>query len=155
MQRWSVPKASIIPALILAAIVISTFLILRDYGPESTVRQFHATLHKIYTAQQQKKPIPMKDWNELRRLLIEDIGDPNLQSGDFRARELLSFAYRQFSMGSTYSLAKMDRYPREVRSAVVYNMPNGQQRAFVWVVVKGSGTRQWKISAAKTYQAQF
>jgi hypothetical protein len=149
-MRWYVPKASLIPALVLAMIVGFTFLTLRNYGPESTVRTFHATLSRIYQNQMTGKGIPRKDWEVVRGLLVEDAGVPMQTPGDARAIQAISYVIDSFRNNATYSLARMDRYPNEVRIAVLYTHPNRMVIPMIWVVVRDPKTREWRISAAKT-----
>lgn len=151
MNLWNIPKASLLPALLLGLLVLFTFGTLQNYGPESTLRKFHASLHNIYVSQANNKGIPMNDWNDLRSTLIEDIGTPG-QVGDAAALSVIQKAWSQFQAGASYSLARTDRSPREVRIAVLYSVKS-QQTPMVWVIDKPQGGREWKISARKTLSA--
>ncbi len=150
MSLWTVPKASLLPAAILSGLVIFTYSTLQNYGPESAIRKFHAALHNVYTAQMNGKPIPDQDWDMLRSSLETDIGPKN-QIVDGQDLDVSKMVLTQFQAGSTYSLARMDRHPREVRIAVLYSNPHQPTVCIVWVVDKVG--RQWKVSAQKTLSA--
>jgi len=94
----------------------------------------------------------MTDWNLLRTTLIEDIGVPGGRS-DQDAMNLIKRVVLLYNAGSTYSLARMDRYPREVRIAVLYQIKSQPPTPMVWVVDKPYGGREWKINARKTLSA--
>jgi hypothetical protein len=153
---WSVPKASLLPALLLACLVLFTYSTLQNYGPESTVRKFHAALHSISQAQSNNKRISKRDWDALKSVIEEDIGnlggpsDPAHRDG----LTIIGRGLEQFQSGTTYSLARMDRLTREVRIAVLYQR-NAKSPALpiVWVVDKPIGGREWKINARKTLSA--
>jgi hypothetical protein len=150
MSQLNVPKASILPALILSAVVGFTFLTLRSYGPESTVRTLHETTRKIYLDSIQGKRVDLKDWGFLSSLFVEDLGSPLSAGGDVRARALLQMLYQTNQLSATYSLAKMERFPNEVRIAVLYRFPDRRTVPQIWVIVRDPLTKQWRISAAKT-----
>ncbi|HLO98887.1 MAG TPA: hypothetical protein VK171_09865 [Fimbriimonas sp.] len=153
MQKWTVPKASLLPAALLALIVIFTFGSLQNYGPESTVRRFHTSLTNIQKSQLENRGIPANEWARLRSSLVEDVGATPGSGTDQYAKLLVERVYDQYRIGATYSLARMDRHPREVRIAVVYAPPGMPQSTIVWVVTKPSGSREWKINARKTFSA--
>jgi hypothetical protein len=153
MNAWSIPKASLLPALLLTSLVLFTYATLQNYGPESTIRKFHASLRNIYQSQMDNKGIPKKDWETLKSTLQEDIGSIDGVITDPRASEVIGRVLAQFQVGATYSLARMDRHPREVRMAVVYTQKLQPPTSLVWVVDKPIGGREWKISAQKTLSA--
>lgn len=153
MQKWTVPKASLLPATLLALIVMFTFGSLQNYGPESTLRRFHTSLLNIQRAQVAGQGIPANEWARLRSSLVEDIGARPGTGTDEYSTMLVARVYDQYRIGATYSLARMDRHPREVRIAVVYAPPGLPQSTIVWVVTKPTGSREWKISARKTFSA--
>lgn len=156
MNRFVVPKASLLPAFVLAVIVGVTFATLRNYGPESTVRKAHSLVKAIYDTQQATGKVPTKTWNEVRELMIQDPGDPLIaNTGDPAARRVIQGLYEEFRQGARYSLAKMDRYNREVRLAVLYSHADGRAYPVVYVVEKVPGSREWKLNANKTIQANF
>lgn len=148
--HWYVPKGSFIPAIILVTLVAFIFGTLRNYGPESTVRQFHATMRKIYDSQMNGAGIEQRDWEELQSLFVEDLGEPRPFRINPEAQGLFQIVNQQFQQGATYSLARMDRVPREVRIVVLYTPPTQMQMPIVWVVTKPTGQRAWKISVRKT-----
>lgn len=152
MNLWTVPKASLLPAVLLGGLVLFTYSTLQNYGPESTLRKFHASLHDIFASQASGKGIPPDDWTDLRSTLMEDIGMPN-QQGDQNAITLVQRVWMQFNAGATYSLARMDRHPREVRIAVLYQIKAQPPTPMVWVIDKPLGGREWKINARKTLSA--
>jgi|LauGreDrversion4_2_1035121.scaffolds.fasta_scaffold201657_2 hypothetical protein len=155
-MQFTVPKASLLPALLLSAVVGGTFATLRNYGPESTVRSLHTTVKAMYEEQLSGKGISAQRWAEIRSLMVEDPGEsPRDLNGNPNAMRAINGLYTEFRNSARYSLAKMDRFPREVRVAVVYSHENGQRYPIVYVVEKPSGSRQWKLNATKTIQANF
>ena len=153
---WSVPKASLLPAVILGSLVIFTYSTLQNYGPQSTLRKFHNAIHNIVQSQSNNKGIPKSDWRDLGSTLEEPIGTPNDPNDPSNPEAMIVFSrvYDQFQMGSTYSLGPMDRrIPREVRIAMVYQRGNQPQAPMVWVIEKPNGGREWKINAHKTLSA--
>jgi hypothetical protein len=155
LNVWSVPKASLLPAFLLGILVLFTYSTLQNYGPESTVRKFHAAINNITQSQINNKGIPAGDWNTLRSTLIEDIGSLDGESGprNYDATKAISQVIDQFRQGKTYSLARMDRHTRDVRIAVLYQRGKLPPTSMVWVVEKPYGGREWKISAQKTLSA--
>ena len=148
---WSVPKASLLPAFLLGILVLFTYSTLQNYGPESTLRRFHAAIYTISQSQINNKGIPPAAWNSLRSTLIEDIGNlDGTESRNYDATEVYGEVFRQFREGMTYSLARMDRHSRDVRIAVIYQKDKVPPRSIVWVVEKPLGGREWKINAQKT-----
>jgi hypothetical protein len=133
-------------------LVLFTYSTLQNYGPESTLRKFHTAIRNISQAQSNRKKIAASDWNNLRGTLSEDIGEFN-GAHDERAMDLIGQVNGFFQRGSTYSLARMDRYTREVRIAVLYEKKPNPPASLVWVVEKPLGGREWKISASKTLSA--
>lgn len=153
---WSVPKASLLPALVLGCLVLFTYSKLQNYGPQSTLRKFHNAIHNINQSQSNSKGIPSADWEVLRSTLEEDIGTPNdpQDPANREAMAVIARVFRQFQGGSSYSLGLMDRrIPREVRIAVVYQKEKQPPAPMVWIVEKPYGGREWKISAHKTLSA--
>jgi hypothetical protein len=155
LNVWSVPKASLLPALLLGVLVLFTYSTLQSYGPESTVRKFHAAIYNISQAQINNKPVPASDWNALRSTLMEDIGsiEDEASPRNFDATKVVNQVFQQFRLGKTYSLARMDRHVRDVRIAVLYQRGKLPPTSMVWVVEKPRGGREWKISAQKTLSA--
>ena len=152
-KTWSVPKASLFPAILLGALVLFTYSTLQNYGPESTLRKFHTAIREINQSQLAGKGIPKSDWNDLRATLSEDLGEID-GTTDPQTKEILQRVTLLMEAGYTYSLARMDRrFPREVRIAVVYQKGKLPPTSMVWVVDKPSGGREWKISARKTLSA--
>ena len=155
-MQFTVPKASLLPALLLACVVGVPFATLRNYGPESTVRSLHTSLKSMYDEQLEGKGIQNWRWAEIRRLMIEDPGaSPKDTTGDQNAMRVISGLYEEFRNTARYSLAKTDRFPREVRVVVVYSHANGVRYPIVYVVEKPVGAREWKLNASKTIQANF
>ena len=138
-MQFTVPKASLVPALLLACVVGGTFASLRNYGPESTVRLLHTSVKEMYDEQLQGKGIQNWRWAEIRGLMVEDPGASPLDStGNPNAMRVISGLYDEFKSTARYSLAKTDRFPREVRVAVVYLHGNGDRYPIVYVVEKPS-----------------
>lgn len=89
-------------------------------------------------------------------MMVEDPGiSPLDTTGNPSAIRVISGLYTEFQNSARYSLAKMDRFSREVRVAVVYAHANGQKYAIVYVVEKAADGREWKLNATKTIQANF
>lgn len=155
-MQMIVPKASLLPAFLLACVVGVPFASLRNYGPESTVRTLHTSLKAMYDEQLEGKGVQNWRWEEIRSLMVEDPGsslrDP---TGNPYALRVISGLYTEFQNTARYSIAKTDRFPREVRIAVVYSHANGQRYPIVYVVEKPLGAREWKLNATKTIQANF
>jgi hypothetical protein len=149
---WSVPKASLLPAFVLVTLVLFTYATLQSYGPESTLRKFHTAMHNIVQSQNNQKRITKKDWEALRETLDEDIGNWNQNQyiANNDAFKVIKRVLEQFQEGKAYSLARMDRYSREVRIAVLYQKNKMPPTSMVWIVDKPFGGREWKISARKT-----
>ncbi|MEI8282415.1 MAG: hypothetical protein WCG75_08425 [Armatimonadota bacterium] len=152
---WSVPKASVLPAILLGTLVLFTYSTLQNYGPQSTIRKFHSAIHNINQAVVNGSKIPKSDWEVLRSTLEEDIGE--LGTGPFLPNRDVFNTYKSvaelFQEGRAYSLGPMDRRQREVRIAVIYMKGKTPPISMVWVVEKPSGGREWKISAHKTVSA--
>ena len=155
LNVWSVPKASLLPAVLLGCLVLFTYSTLQNYGPESTLRKFHSAVHNIYQSQLSGKGTPRADWSVLQSTLEEDIGslDNPKEPADPQAIALIDSVIGQFQMGKAYSLARMDRHPREVHVVVQYLRDPIPTIQTVWVVDKPLGGRAWKISARKTLSA--
>lgn len=155
-MQFTVPKASLLPAFLLACVVGVTFATLRNYGPESTVRMLHTSLKAMYDEQLEGKGVSNRRWAEIRALMVEDPGaSPRSLTGNPNALRVISGLYAEFQNTARYTLAKTDRFPGEVRVAVVYYHGNGQRYPIVYVVEKPAGSREWKLNATKTVQANF
>ena len=141
-----------LPAFLLGVLVLFTYFTLQNYGPESTLRKFHTAIRNISQSHTEKKGISKADWSDLRSTLTEDLGDLN-GTGDSDALVAIQRVKDLLQSGYTYSLAKMDRHPREVHIAVVYEKRKLPQITLVWIVDKPFGGREWKISARKTLSA--
>ena len=159
LNVWSVPKASLLPAVILGSLVLFTYSTLQNYGPESTLRKFHSAVHNIYQTQLNSKgkgnTVSKSDWSVLQSTLEEDIGslDNANEPANPQAIALIDSVIAQFQMGKAYSLARMDRRPREVHIVVQYIKDPVPTIQTVWVIDKPLGGRAWKISARKTLSA--
>jgi len=152
---WSVPKASLLPAILLGTLVLFIYSTLQNYGPQSTIRKFHSAVHNINQAVVNGSKIPKADWEVLRSTVEEDIGE--LDNGHFMPNpdvlNIFKSVADQFQQGRAYSLGPMDRRLREVRIAVIYIKDKLPPISMVWVVEKPTGGREWKISAHKTLSA--
>jgi hypothetical protein len=151
-MRWSVPKASILPGIVLISLVLGVFFSLQNYGPQSTVRKFHATLKRMYDSQTSGQALKKADWEELQSLMIDDIGTSETMSVGSPAGMAIRFVYTQYQANNSFRLIRTTRREREVIAAVAYGRSG--QPPIAWVVVKPVGSRQWKISAQKTLDAQ-
>ncbi len=152
---WSVPKASLLPAILLGMLVLFTYSTLQNYGPQSTIRKFHSAIHNINQAVVNGNKIRKADWEVLRSTVDEDIGE--LGNGPFLPNRDVFNIYNsvaeRFQEGRAYSLGPMDRRLREVRIAVIYIKDKMPPISMVWVIEKPFGGREWKISAHKTLSA--
>ena len=137
---WSVPKASLLPAILLGTLVLFTYSTLQNYGPQSTIRKFHSAIHNINQAIVNGKKIPKGDWEVLKSTIEEDIGE--LDTGNFMPNhdvlDIFKSVSEQFQDGRAYSLGPMDRRLREVRIAVIYIKDKMPPMSMVWAVARRS-----------------
>lgn len=120
--------ASVGAVLILVALTLGTFYLLRDYGPESAIRRFHEAALS-------------NDDNALRRLTAAE--------EHFGATAQLKQRVRAYSeAGASIRLAKVIRSPRRAEAEVDYIFPHGID-SIVWVVDKKDNSR-WLIDPDAT-----
>jgi hypothetical protein len=118
------------PAAILAVITLSLFFVLQDFGPESTIRQFH-------------RAVEAKDMREALSLTTDGERDPS-------SIDLATQIDWLMRVGNRYQIRRVQRSGENVVAAVEYRQSNGPIRVMVWVIEKPKGTTRWKINAAKT-----
>lgn len=112
----------------LTFLTLYVFFRLQDYGPESAIRRFHADVLDNNT-------------EDLQRVTERPITSYN-------AVLLRSYVRSWLSSGWSYQLLRMERFPDQVRAAVVYTPPHGAEIPLIWVVEKDG--RAWKVNADKT-----
>lgn len=121
---------SLVPAIALAALTLTVFWVLRDYGPESAIRRFHdAVLNR--------------DTNALAQVTDNDLNDISTQ-------RLIKNVVLLGEGGATYRILGMQRETRRVAAEVQYNLPDGKSGRTIWIVVKRN--RVWKVEASETGQ---
>ncbi len=117
-------------AALLALVTLAVFYVLQDYGPESAIRRFHRAAQN-------------GDVRELQRVTAEPVTNPAVG-------EMYNWVRRMQRIGGRYRLARVERQPTRVYAALVYEIPNGEQYATVWVVVKPRGSTLWQVAATDT-----
>ncbi|MBS1717314.1 MAG: hypothetical protein JSS72_06250 [Armatimonadetes bacterium] len=110
-------------ALILAVVTVGVFWSLRNYGPESAIREFH-------------EAILLNDPREFEHVCL-DVQSPATQVLALRVSSLIR-------RGATYRLIRVDRSPRKVFADAQYVLPNGFRVQLIFVVQKD--LHQWKIN---------
>lgn len=121
-------RTGFIAAVLLAAMVLFVFSVLRDYGPESAIRKFHMAVLKDNPA-------------ELQAVTEQPIGWVSVQSLVERVRQA-------DALGAKYYVARMERRPDEVVAVAMYALHDGSHGTAIWDVRKEDGV--WKIDANRT-----
>lgn len=132
MSGKGIRVSSSLAALVVAAITLVVFFVLRDYGPESAIRRFH-------------EAAVSQDWPTLQQVTVEPIDDVGVKRLAFGVIELER-------NGANYIISHMEREPNRVVADVHYTLSDGEQGTTVWVVVKTH--RIWKVSSNETFQAR-
>lgn len=120
---------SLVPAIVLAALVLAVFSQLQNYGPQSAVRRFHEAL------------LTNND-KELEEVLYQPT-DPLAV-----ARIVSRFYPLIHEEGAHIRLRDVQRSPSVVYVSVSYHTPNHAGYA-VWVTTKTPSG--WKVDAAGTW----
>ncbi|AIE86149.1 hypothetical protein [Fimbriimonas ginsengisoli] len=112
----------------LCLLTLAVLYPLQDYGPESAIRRFHVA-------------ISHDDGVELQRVTAQPIQSENVQ---WLARQVQGL----MKAGARYQLLRMQRWPTQVRAAIVYTSPSDERFPMIWVVEKRG--RIWRVDADKT-----
>ena len=133
MLRAKVRPESWFAAAILAVLTITVFERLRDFGPASAVRRFHAAvyrgeIHEIEAVTVEPRTNPKEHQLELN--VLTDLANSNLH----------------------YEVARMDLAGNEVRAAVLYYGGTGSLHPVVFGLERDG--QSWKVSAERTIFVQ-
>ncbi|MEA2554543.1 MAG: hypothetical protein QOJ65_2719 [Fimbriimonadaceae bacterium] len=124
----------ILPALVVAALVLFVFATLQNYGPESAVRRFHEA---VLTQNEQ----------ELRDVIMEPTKrDPSYINDLYALEERIADLMMQ---GARVTFRSVDRRPTQVWVSVNYKLPDNTAGSAPWVVQKVGG--RWKVDVHATY----
>lgn len=120
-----------ISSALMAGLTLSVFAVLRSYGPESAIRQFHLAA-------------VTGDAADLQRVTSQAVDTPEVQ-------HLAGFVRSIARLNGSFQLGKVERNSRTVTAIVQYEVP-GQPRAVttVWVVQKPGKETRWKVNANET-----
>ena len=124
------PARSLIPALVLAALVLAVFSQLQNYGPESAVRRFHEALLT-------------NNESEVEDVLFQP-ADP------VAVANIANRIYPWFLQGAHIRLRDLQRNPTTVFVSVVYHTPDNKAGYYVWVTEKTP--TGWKVDASATWR---
>lgn len=131
MGRPSLKVQSAIAALVLSAVTLGTFYVLRNYGPENAIQRFHEAALK----------------DDLREIALVTLQRPDAPSVSY-LRRLIRLEAQQ---NAEPTLRQEERYPDEVIVWITYEIP-GRQGAgptVHWVVEKTQASN-WMINADRT-----
>jgi hypothetical protein len=125
-------RKSIIPAFVLASIVLFVFFRLQNYGPQSAVRRFH-------------QAIEARDSRELQQVVDEPVESASV-------RTLLATVTVLLRNGPPGLLGARGSSTEE-RLLITYRDEIGNPFPIVFIVTKNPTDRNWKINASKTTNA--
>lgn len=117
---------SYVAASILAAITLTTFYVLKGYGPEKAIARFRAATLS----------------GDQREIILVTLQPPGSSSVQELEREVFETAQAPFEVLQVY------RSPHEVVIPIEYGLPSGP-RVIRWVVDENESTG-WQINADKT-----
>lgn len=128
--RSRVARSAILAAILLSLGVLSLFVRLQEYGPESAIRRFH-----------QAVALGPKGDAQLQRVTVQKV-----ESDDVR---YLENAVVEATAGgrNRFRILRTDRTPTQVRAVVAYTRPVGPLY-LVWVVDRVG--RNWRVNATQT-----
>ena len=115
---------SIIAAALLSGVTLSTFYLLRNYGPESAIQRFHAAALA-------------GDQTEISKLTLRP-DSPNVV-------ELVAEVRKMARLGARPEVENAPRGPREVIVQIVYRSAYAEETIF-WDVAETKASR-WLIDA--------
>lgn len=110
MMKISPSIQALIPAGVLAALVLFVFSTLQNYGPESAVRRFH-------------EGIIRQDAEEITEVTLSPEEDKNQKLEEIQFIE--GQIYSKLSQGYRIRLQDLKRNPKEVYVTVLYYAPGG------------------------------
>lgn len=119
-----------ISSALMAGLTLSVFALLRSYGPESAIRQFHLAAVG-------------GDAADLQRVTSQPIDQPAVQT----LAGLVKDIARQ---NGSFQLGKVERSSRIVTATVQYEIPGRRPATTVWVVQKPGDETRWKVNAEET-----
>ena len=119
---------SLIPAAVLAVVVLSVFSKLQNYGPESAVRRFHEALLNRNEAEIEE--VLYQPWSR---------ADVDL---------IVSTIYPLLADGARIRLRDVERTPTAVRVTVYYYPPGHMAGSYDWIAEKTP--TGWKVDADST-----
>jgi hypothetical protein len=132
MPRLGIPTLGWLTAVLLSLVTIFVFGSLQNYGPDSTVRQFHQAAAEL-------------DRNGAAALVSPDFDSSSTQ---MLWRELNTL----LANGKTeYQISHYQRKANQAAIVVRYRFTNGEARTLVWVVSRMDG--KWKIDTRETLLA--
>lgn len=127
MPERKLGSADLLAAVVLAALTLTVFWMLRDYGPESAIRRYHAA-------------VMARDPGKLQQSALQDIdSDAN--------RILVASVNELLTSGARFRVLDVERTPTEVRAIVEYVFPT-RRIPMLWVVAKRQGL--WRVDANQT-----
>lgn len=144
---------------LLAAVTLTTFAVLRDYGPESAIRRFHEAIENGDARQLQAVSAQQVTPRIVRLLgdyqtavqtanvpLLGATVDASASQTDLE--RLVRRTMLVTASETTYRIGRMDRSPSQVRAALVYKFPNGRPSAMIWVITRTGPV--WRVDARQT-----
>ena len=140
---------SYLAAGVLAVITLSVFYILRDFGPESTIREFHRAAEQICSYEPQSVPFrPAIVRLDQSLELVRIVSPPDL------ANEHLGFIIdsvrNEIYHGAQVDIVRVDyKSPSLAIVATQYSFPDGKLGFGVWIVQLDHG--HWRIDIERTY----
>lgn len=124
--------SAVIASLALAALTLATFSMLREVGPESTVRKFH-------------KEAVNGELAAAYRLSIHSSPDS--------VGQLASIVANIARNGGQFSIRGSERLPNGAMVVEVeYIFPNRMRQPFLWIVDHERPNAPWRVDADKTIQ---
>src|SRR5437868_276081 len=122
---------SIIAAALLSAVTLTTFFVLRNYGPENAIERFHNAAFE-------------GDQLEVGRVCLQP---PN----SLAVRALATEVYNLRRAGAVPDVQDVQRSPRQVVVWIAYRLP-GEVNEIRWVVVLGPAST-WLIDAKASVES--
>jgi len=132
MSNAGVSPLGWVTSALLSLVTLFVFGSLRNYGPDSVIRQFHmaAVEHNAGSA---------------AALVTPDLDSASSQELWMNVSAFLN------QYGASYEIQNVYRQPSEEILVVQYKFPAGERRSLPWVVVRKGGV--WKIDSNRTVLA--
>ena len=127
-MKEQLARSSIIPAALLAALVIFVFFTLQNYGPESAVRRFH-------------EGVLDQNYSEIDEDVLQPV-DPN------KVGDLENFVVSKLAAGARIRLQDVERTPTSVSVRVIYHAPDALPTWALWSAQKTQDG--WKVDVVRT-----